>query len=67
MPEIESLQGYSNGSKITLSQLASHTSGLNREPDMPAWAGIGAGHRHTLYPNGATKDIYAAAHGQYVF
>ena len=35
VPEIKSLKGYSDKTIITLRQLASHTSGLNREPDMP--------------------------------
>ncbi len=35
VPEIESLRGYSDKTIITLRQLASHTSGLKREPDMP--------------------------------
>ena len=34
VPEIKSLQGYSDNTIITLRQLASHTSGLKREPDM---------------------------------
>ncbi len=32
VPEVKSLQGYSGKTRITLRQLASHTSGLNREP-----------------------------------
>ena len=35
VPEIKSLKGYSDKTIITLRQLASHTSGLKREPDMP--------------------------------
>jgi len=35
VPEVKSLKGYSNKTMITLRQLASHTSGLKREPDMP--------------------------------
>ena len=35
LPEIKSLKGYSDKTIITLRQLASHTSGLEREPDMP--------------------------------
>jgi CubicO group peptidase (beta-lactamase class C family) len=35
LPEIKSLKGYSDKTIITLRQLASHTSGLKREPDMP--------------------------------
>ena len=35
MPEIKTLKGYSDKTIITLRQLASHTSGLEREPDMP--------------------------------
>ena len=35
VPEIRSLRGYSDKTKITLRQLASHTSGLKREPEMP--------------------------------
>ena len=35
LPEIKSLKGYSDKTIITLIQLASHTSGLEREPDMP--------------------------------
>jgi CubicO group peptidase (beta-lactamase class C family) len=35
LPEIKSLKGYSDKTIITLRQLASHTSGLIREPDMP--------------------------------
>jgi CubicO group peptidase (beta-lactamase class C family) len=35
LPEIKSLKGYSDQTIITLRQLASHTSGLKREPDMP--------------------------------
>jgi CubicO group peptidase (beta-lactamase class C family) len=35
LPEIRSLKGYSDKTIITLRQLASHTSGLKREPDMP--------------------------------
>jgi len=34
LPEIKSLKGYSGATIITLRQLASHTSGLKREPDM---------------------------------
>jgi len=34
LPEIKNLQGYDANHKITFRQLASHTSGLNREPDM---------------------------------
>ncbi len=33
-PEIRNLNGYSDSRKITFQQLASHTSGLIREPDM---------------------------------
>ncbi len=35
LPEIKSLKGYSDKTVITLRQLASHTSGLERGPDMP--------------------------------
>lgn len=35
VPEVKSLKGYSDKTIITLRQLASHTSGLKREPDMP--------------------------------
>jgi CubicO group peptidase (beta-lactamase class C family) len=35
LPEIKFLKGYSDKTIITLRQLASHTSGLKREPDMP--------------------------------
>jgi CubicO group peptidase (beta-lactamase class C family) len=35
VPEVKSLQGYTLKRRITLRQLASHTSGLIREPDMP--------------------------------
>ena len=35
LPEIKSLKGYSDKTIITLRQLASHTSGLERGPDMP--------------------------------
>ncbi len=35
LPEIKFLKGYSDKTIITLRQLASHTSGLNREPDLP--------------------------------
>lgn len=35
LPEIKNLQGYADAGKITFRQLASHTSGLKREPDMP--------------------------------
>jgi CubicO group peptidase (beta-lactamase class C family) len=35
VPEIKSLKGYSDKTIITLRQLASHTSGLQREPGMP--------------------------------
>jgi CubicO group peptidase (beta-lactamase class C family) len=35
VPEVKSIQGYPKNTKITLRQLASHTSGLNREPDLP--------------------------------
>jgi CubicO group peptidase (beta-lactamase class C family) len=35
VPEVKSLQGYPIKKKITLRQLASHTSGLNREPSLP--------------------------------
>ncbi|HEV3251582.1 MAG TPA: serine hydrolase domain-containing protein, partial [Puia sp.] len=35
LPEIKSLKGYSDRTIITLSQLASHTSGLERGPEMP--------------------------------
>ncbi|MHA4810456.1 serine hydrolase domain-containing protein [Flavitalea flava] len=35
LPEIKSLKGYSDKTIITFRQLASHTSGLKREPDMP--------------------------------
>jgi CubicO group peptidase (beta-lactamase class C family) len=34
VPEIKSIKGYSYQTVITLRQLASHTSGLEREPDM---------------------------------
>jgi CubicO group peptidase (beta-lactamase class C family) len=35
LPEIKTLKGYADlGSKITFRQLASHTAGLKREPDM---------------------------------
>ena len=40
LPEIKSLKGYSDATIITLRQLASHTSGLEREPEMPG-AGLG--------------------------
>ena len=35
VPEVAQIQGYGGGTKFTLRQLASHTSGLKREPDMP--------------------------------
>ncbi len=38
LPEIKSLNGYSDKTIITLRQLASHTSGLKREPNMPGAA-----------------------------
>ena len=38
LPEIRFLKGYSDKTIITLGQLASHTSGLDREPDMPGAA-----------------------------
>jgi len=34
LPEIKNLNGYASAGKITFRQLASHTSGLKREPDM---------------------------------
>jgi CubicO group peptidase (beta-lactamase class C family) len=34
LPEIKNLNGYADAGKITFRQLASHTSGLKREPDM---------------------------------
>jgi CubicO group peptidase (beta-lactamase class C family) len=34
LPEVKNLIGYDNAHIITFRQLASHTSGLNREPDM---------------------------------
>jgi CubicO group peptidase (beta-lactamase class C family) len=34
LPEVKKLVGYNQEHKITFRQLASHTSGLNREPDM---------------------------------
>lgn len=34
-PEIKRLNGYSEATKITFQQLATHTSGLMREPDLP--------------------------------
>lgn len=40
LPEIRSLKGYSDQTIITLHELASHTSGLKREPDLPG-AGLG--------------------------
>ena len=40
VPEIRSVRGYSARTVITIRQLASHTSGLKREPDLPgAWLG----------------------------
>jgi len=35
LPEIKKLKGYSDHAKITFQQLATHTSGLIREPDLP--------------------------------
>lgn len=35
LPEIRNLNGYADAGKITFRQLASHTAGLKREPDMP--------------------------------
>lgn len=34
LPEIKALEGYSNATKITFQQLASHTSGLIKEPKL---------------------------------
>jgi len=34
LPEIRNLKGYSNSTKITFLQLASHTAGLVKEPDL---------------------------------
>jgi len=34
LPEIRNLKGYKEDNKITFAQLASHTSGLNAEPDL---------------------------------
>jgi CubicO group peptidase (beta-lactamase class C family) len=34
LPEVKNLIGYDQAHKITFRQLASHTSGLNREPDL---------------------------------
>lgn len=35
LPEIKNLKGYSDAKKITFLQLATHTSGLIREPELP--------------------------------
>ena len=35
LPEIKKLKGYSDARKITFQQLASHTAGLIREPELP--------------------------------
>jgi CubicO group peptidase (beta-lactamase class C family) len=35
LPDIKKLGGYSGATKITFLQLATHTSGLTREPDLP--------------------------------
>ncbi|HWB93011.1 MAG TPA: serine hydrolase domain-containing protein [Puia sp.] len=35
IPEVGSIPGYSSETRFTLQQLASHTSGLNREPNLP--------------------------------
>ncbi len=40
VPEVKSLPGYSRSTRMTLRQLASHTSGLNREPEL-AGASLG--------------------------
>ena len=34
VPEVASIPGYSNHTRFTLQQLASHTAGLNREPEL---------------------------------
>ncbi len=34
LPEIKNLDGYADAGPVTFRQLASHTAGLNREPDM---------------------------------
>lgn len=33
VPEVKSIQGYNDKTRFTIRQLASHTAGLNREPD----------------------------------
>ncbi|MCF0055367.1 serine hydrolase [Dyadobacter sp. CY356] len=35
LPEVKKLKGYSDHTKITFQQLATHTSGLTREPGLP--------------------------------
>ncbi|MDB5158962.1 MAG: hypothetical protein JWR50_3669 [Mucilaginibacter sp.] len=37
VPEVTGLKGYSNKHKITIKQLASHTSGIKRQPDPNSW------------------------------
>jgi len=41
VPEVAEIQGYSAKHKITLKQLASHTSGLKREPENMVMANLG--------------------------
>ena len=38
LPEVKQLKGYSDSAKITFLQLATHTSGLTREPAMESAA-----------------------------
>jgi CubicO group peptidase (beta-lactamase class C family) len=69
LPEIKNLQGYDAAHKMTFRQLASHTSGLNREPAMKdfdvgpldKWQEKCC--RCSLYATGAAKNPGAAAHG----
>lgn len=41
VPEVTDMWGYDSKHKITIKQLASHTSGLKRVPDMDAWVNLG--------------------------
>lgn len=64
LPEIENLIGYSNATRITFQQLASHTSGLIREPELKNAASGPIGHWETKILQSIPKTSFKFEPGE---
>lgn len=64
LPEINGLKGYSNATKITFQQLASHTAGLIREPNLKDAASGPIGDWESKVLQSIPKTSFKSAPGQ---